>query len=239
MRLPTIDEKLKQRYTDTINLLTTGFQDWLAESKRKNEVEQQAFSKRLSNQPVTPEENQLAQNRFSSYLGFAGLTAPIAKVLPKTAQAIAKGAQGRLGDANTQAIKKFGVIKPNEAGNIMGYVTPKGKIFKIKDHSDIAPLIGQKQGGLKENEDIKTAFMKQTNSTRIYRNADEVGIQFQVLPTKSQLDSVKKALLPDGGDFYWDGPNGTGGQFHYDSIKQGIKELNKIIPILDLWRKRK
>lgn len=131
-----------------------------------------------------------------------------------------------------EAKKKFGVLssKDLEAGGIKGYISPKGEVIPVKDHSQIAPLVGRNGPiGLGANEEVNKQFMNSSGAVRMYRNADEVGIQFEKPISDSQLETIKKTLIPDGGDFYWDGPNKTSGQFHYSDVKDGWKKIKGLM----------
>jgi hypothetical protein len=71
--------------------------------------------------------------------------------------------------------------------------------------------------------------MKDTGSVRIYRQADEMGAEIFSTPSKTQLNTIKKMLNPDGGDFFIDTPNSMGGGFHYEDIEDGMRQVRELL----------
>jgi hypothetical protein len=68
----------------------------------------------------------------------------------------------------------------------------------------------------------------------VYQNEKEVGVDFNKTITEKQLDSLKKSLNPNGGEFYWDGPykkpNGVvrySNKIEYNNIEDGIAKIDR------------
>jgi hypothetical protein len=146
------------------------------------------------------------------------------------------------------ALDKFGEVNPSEAGNFKGFASPDGKVinaggaYGIGDHSDVADKVfgypqntginSQPANPFAQNASVY-GFMKEANAPRIYRQADEVGVQYVNPINKNQLNVIGKSLNPDGGTIFWDGPKkGESGSINYSSIKDGITKLKNTLPMI-------
>lgn len=134
-----------------------------------------------------------------------------------------------------QALSTFGSIKPEELGNFKAFIHPNGQYIQsggyngLGDHSDVpAKLfnIPPSNRDILSNESATYGFMKEANAVRIGRNADETFIQAENPLNTTQLNAIKRSLLPDGGTITWEGKNSSQGTtIDYKNETDGIKQL--------------
>lgn len=138
------------------------------------------------------------------------------------------GAQVGLHDVTTQAKKSFKPLEFDYPGTQKGFLLSDGSTISTPDHSLVGKIIKNLSG---DPDVINRDFMSKTGAVRVYRHADEVGVQIENSISSKQLEGIRKLLLEDGGEIYWDkgAKSGIdGGKIEYNGVEDGMIQLKKV-----------